>query len=455
MRRIYMDANATTPLLPEVFEAMRPFWIEHFGNASSIHQQGQHARAAVDHARDSVARLLRCRASEVVFTSGGTESDNLALFGVLQPFLASGEPAHLITTSIEHHAVLHAAEAMRDRGIEVTFLDCTAQGLITPDSLRAALRPDTKLVSIMLANNETGVIQPIAELSAIAHAHGALFHTDAVQAVGKLPLDLSKTGELKEIDLLSISGHKMYAPQGTGILFSRRNVRLSPMFFGGSHERQRRPGTENVAGIVALGKAAELAQTWLSTNPTTNPSAPHIASEMWTPNQPPASPEAGAPFIAPLSFAMGGTSSASETAPALSHALGSVSGLAALRDRLEQGILSSVEECGVNGAGLPRVCNTINLYFDHVEAEALVIALDLKGLSVSGGSACQSGATEPSHVLTAMGLSPARARASVRFSLSRLTTAEEVDYALEIIPSAVDRLRGLSPTWKKPAEVLA
>jgi cysteine desulfurase len=416
MRRIYMDANATTPLLPEVFEAMRPFWIEQFGNASSIHQQGQHARAAVDHARESVARLLHCRASEVVFTSGGTESDNLALFGVLQPFINSGELPHLITASTEHHAVLHAAEALRDRGVEVTFLGCTPQGLIEPASLRAALQRNTKLVSIILANNETGVVQPIAELAAIAHEHGALFHTDAVQAAGKLPLDLSKSGELKDVDLLSISGHKMYAPQGTGILFCRRNVRLAPLFFGGSHERQRRPGTENLPGIVALGRAAELAQDWLAANP-------------------------GARSIAPLSYAMGGSANASE--------------LATLRDRLETGILDAIEECGINGAGLPRVSNTTNIYFDHVEAEALVIALDLKGLSVSGGSACQSGATEPSHVLTAMGLSPARARASVRFSLSRLTTGEEIDYALEIIPAAVARLRTLSPTWRKPDETLA
>ena len=399
MRRIYMDANATTPLLPEVFDAMRPFWIEHFGNASSIHRQGQHARAAVEHAREQVAALLDCRASEIVFTSGGTESDNLALFGVLQPFLTSAERPHLITTSIEHHAVLHAAEELRNRGAEVTFLACNSQGLIEPETLRAALRPDTKLVSIMLANNETGVIQPIAELAAIARAHGARFHTDAVQAAGKLPLDLAKTGALKDIDLLSLSGHKMYAPQGTGVLFCRRSVRLSPMFFGGSHERQRRPGTENVPGIVALGKASELAQSWIVDN----------------------GPER----------------------------------LTALRNRLEQGILSSIEDCGVNGFGAPRVANTTNLYFDHVEAEALVIALDLKGLSVSGGSACQSGATEPSHVLTAMGLSPARARASVRFSLSRLTTAEEIDYALAIIPVAVDRLRSLSPTWPKQVAVLA
>jgi len=419
MRRIYMDANATTPLLPEVFEAMRPFFLEHYGNASSIHQQGQYARAAVDHARDAIAHLLHCRTSEIVFTSGGTESDNLALFGTLESS-STGEPAHLITTSIEHHAVLHAAEYIeknngaistdtalsRDvalRNTEVTFLPCTPQGLIEPAALQAALRPNTKLVSIMFANNETGVIQPIAELASIAHAAGALFHTDAVQAAGKLPLDLSPKGPLRDVDLLTLSGHKIYAPKGIGVLFVRRNVRLAPMLHGGTHERQRRAGTENVAGIVGLGKAAELANAWLSED----------------------------------NIADGPT-----------H-------LAVLRDRLEQGILAQVEECGVNGAGAPRVSNTTNLYFDHVEAEALVIALDLKGLSVSGGSACQSGATEPSHVLTAMGLTPARARASIRFSLSRLTTAEEIDYALTLIPAAVARLRDLSPTWRKPEAIEA
>jgi len=409
MRRIYMDANATTPLLPEVFEAMRPFFLEHYGNASSIHQQGQYARAAVDHARDEIARLLHCRTSEIVFTSGGTESDNLALFGTLESSLTA-EPIHLITTSIEHHAVLHAAESLAKSSdafsrngavsgnIEVTFLPCTPRGLIEPVILQAALRPNTKLVSVMFANNETGVIQPIAELAAIAHTAGALFHTDAVQATGKLPLDLSPKGPLKDVDLLTLSGHKIYAPKGIGVLFVRRNVRLTPMFHGGTHERHRRAGTENVAGIVALGKAAELARTWLTED------APHLAT---------------------------------------------------LRDRLEQGILAQVEECGVNGAGAPRVSNTTNLYFDHVEAEALVIALDLKGLSVSGGSACQSGATEPSHVLTAMGLTPARARASIRFSLSRLTTEEEVDEALTLIPAAVARLRDLSPTWHPPVPVEA
>jgi cysteine desulfurase len=398
MNRIYMDANATTPLLPEVFEAMRPFWIEHFGNASSIHQHGQHARAAVDHARDSIARLFHCRASEIVFTSGGTESDNLALFGTITSELsATKERTHVITTSIEHHAVLHAAESLEQRNIDVTFLPCTAQGVIEPAELIGAIRPNTKLVSIMYANNETGVVQPIAALAAIAHAAGALFHTDAVQAAGKVALDLSPHGPLKDVDLLTISGHKMYAPKGIGILFVRRNVRLNPMMHGGSHERQRRAGTENVASIVGLGKAAEISQHWLQTEGSDK--------------------------------------------------------LAALRDRLEQGILAQVDEAGINGGGAPRVANTTNIYFDHVEAEALVIALDLKGLSVSGGSACQSGATEPSHVLTAMGLSPARARASIRFSLSKLTTEEEVDQAIKLVPTAVAHLRDLSPTYTKPETV--
>jgi cysteine desulfurase len=385
-----MDANATTPLLPEVVEAMRPFWLETFGNASSIHQQGQHARAAVDHARDTVARLLNCRAAEVVFTSGGTESDNLALFGILAP----GD--HLITSSIEHHAVFHAAEALAERGIEVTFLPCTVQGLIDPTALQAALRPNTRLVSIMLANNETGAIQPIRELADAAHVAGALFHTDAVQAAGKLPLDVKALG----CDLLSLSGHKMYAPQGTGALYVKRGVRLQPMLFGGLHERGRRPGTENVAGIVGLGKAAELARAWLAGEASSASGA--------------SSPEA----------------------------------LARLRDRLEHGILAEVEEAGVNSAAA-RVANTSNLYFDHIEAEALVIALDLKGLAVSGGSACQSGATEPSHVLTAMGLSEARARASIRLSLSRLTSQDEVDRAIALVPAAVARLRELSPQSKQ------
>jgi cysteine desulfurase len=314
---------------------------------------------------------------------------------------ASSRP-HLISSSIEHEAVLQAARALQERGVEVTFLPCTPAGVVEPASLKAALRPDTRLVSVMLANNETGVIQPIRELADIAHAAGALFHTDAVQGGGKLPLDVAALG----CDLLSLSGHKLYAPQGTGVLYVRRSVRLSPILFGGRHERGRRAGTENVAGIAGLGRAAELAMDWLQAPGTDRPSAEEAA---------PANPEQ----------------------------------LGALRDRLEQGILNRVPEAGVNGAGAPRVVNTSNLYFDHVEAEALVIALDLKGLAISGGSACQSGATEPSHVLTAMGMSEARARASIRLSLTRLSTRGEVDRAIELVVAAVARLRELSPTWAR------
>jgi len=379
MRRIYMDANATTPLLPEVLEAMRPWLLENFGNASSIHQHGQQARAAVERARSSVARLLNCRESEIVFTSGGTESDNLAIFGLVQP----GD--HIITTSIEHHAVLHAAERLAARGLEVTFLPVSSDCRVDPDEVRRALRPNTKLISIMMANNETGVIQPVEEIGKLAQEADIWFHTDAVQAVSKIPVDVQAIG----CDLLSLSGHKIHAPQGTGVLYVRRGTQLEPLFFGGTHERQRRAGTENVAGIVGLGKAAEIAAQYLAEGETAQ--------------------------------------------------------LAALRDRFEAGILASVEGAGVNGAGLPRVPNTTNLYFNDLEGEALVIALDLKGIAVSGGSACASGAAEPSHVLTAMGLAPERARASLRFSLTKLNTEQDIDDALQIIPQAVSRLRELAP----------
>lgn len=379
MKRVYMDANATTPLLPEVLDAMRPYFIEHFGNASSIHQQGQQARAAVEQARESVAALINCRAAEIVFTSGGTESDNMALFGLIQ----SGD--HLITSSIEHHAVLHGAEKLRERGIEVTFLPVSSDGVINPQDLRRAIQDNTKLISIMMANNETGAIQPVSEIGRIAAEADIYFHTDAVQAAGKLPIDVQSL----RCDLLSISGHKMHAPQGTGILYVRRGTQLEPLFFGGSHERQRRAGTENLPGIVGLGKAAEIARGALTD--------------------------------------------------------GTVDKIAALRNRLEKSILSQVEGTGVNGGSVRRVPNTTNIYFDNLEGEALVIALDLKGLCTSGGSACASGAAEPSHVLSAMALAPARARASLRFSLTKLSKDEDVDFALEVIPAAASRLRELAP----------
>lgn len=378
MRRIYMDANATTPLLPEVLDAMRPWLLESFGNASSIHFHGQQARGAVEQARSSVAALLNCRESEIVFTSGGTESDNMALFGLVRP----GD--HVITTAMEHHAVLHAAERLQARGSEVTFLQVTNDGCLDPDDVRRALRSNTSMISVMMANNETGVIQPVEEIGRIAQEADVWFHTDAVQAAGKLPIDTKAIG----CDLLSISGHKFHAPQGTGVLYLRRGTQIEPLFFGGTHERQRRAGTENVAGIVGLGKAAELAVKALQT--------------------------------------------------------GTVERIAALRDRLEQGILAAVGKAGVNGGGL-RVPNTTNIHFDQLEGEALVIALDLKGIAVSGGSACASGAADPSHVLAAMGLPPERARASLRFSLTKLNTEEDIDAALEIIPAAVHRLRQLAP----------
>lgn len=381
--RIYLDANATTPVLPEVLAAMTPFFTERFGNPSSAHQGGQTTRAAVERARTAVAQLLSAASKEIIFTSGGTEGDNLALTGILQPFLDRHEPAHLVTTAIEHHAVLHAAEALERRGVEVTYLKPHHDGLISPDELQRALQAHTRLVSIMLANNETGAIQPVGKLARLTKAHGAFFHTDAVQAAAKLPLDL--TGEFKNVDLLTLSGHKMYAPQGTGVLFTRKGVQLTPLFHGGPHERQRRAGTENVPGIVALGAAADLARTW---------------------------------------FAQGG----------LAH-------VQALRDRLEEGLLASIPDAHINAAHAPRMANTTNVRIDNIDAERLLIALDLQGISASFGAACQSGATEPSHVLLAMGLSPAEARASLRLSLSRLTTAEEIDRALEIIPRAVARLR--------------
>jgi cysteine desulfurase len=368
-----MDANATTPLLPEVLEAMRPFLLERFGNASSIHQEGQHARAAVEQARASVARLLGCRPAEIVFTGGGTESDNLAVFGSVR----AGD--HVITSTVEHHAVLHAVEKLGERGAEVEFLPVDGQGVVAAEDVRRALRPNTRLISVMMANNETGVLQPVEEIGRIAGEAGVRFHVDAVQAAGKLGINVDSIG----CHLLSISGHKMHGPQGTGALFVRRGTRLEPLSAGGAHERQRRAGTENVAGIVGLGEAAE------------------CAMRNGTPER-----------------------------------------MRGLRDRLELGLLQHAD--GVNGAGAPRVANTANVWFDGIDGEALVIALDLKGLAVSSGAACSSGANEPSHVLQAMGLSPDRARSSLRFSLHRQTTEEEVDRAIELVSSQVARLRELS-----------
>jgi len=385
MKRVYLDNNATTPVLPEVLAAMQPFFGEHFGNASSIHRHGQETRAAVERAREAVASLLGCRPAEIVFTSGGTEADNLALFGVMNP----GD--HLITSTIEHHAVLHSAKRLEKNGCSVTHIPVDGSCQVNPDDVRRALQPHTKLISIMMANNETGVLQPLEEIGRIAAEADVYFHTDAVQAAGKVAVDVERIG----CDLLSISGHKMNAPQGVGVLYVRKGTALQPLLYGGSHERSRRAGTENVPGIVGLGKAAELAQADLQS--------------------------------------------------------GRIAQIAAMRDRLQQTLLSTIESAGINGTDAPRVPNTSNLYFDYIEGEALTIALDLKGMAVSTGAACASGAVEPSHVLTAMGLGGERAHSSIRFSLGKLNTDEDVDFAVAVVAEAVARLRELSPSYTPAA----
>jgi cysteine desulfurase len=385
MRRVYLDNNATTPVLPEVFEAMRPFYLEQFGNASSIHHYGQHARAAVEKARASVAALVNARPAEIVFTSGGTEADNLGIFGLVQ----RGD--HVITSTIEHSAVTNTCKRLEQMGCEVTYVPVNAQGEIYAGNVEAALRPNTRLITIMMANNETGVIQPVEEIGKIAQEADVFFHTDAVQAAGKVPMDVQKIA----CDALTISGHKIHAPQGTGALYIKKGTLIQPQIYGGSHERQRRAGTENLPGIVGLGKAAEISKQWL---------------------------ESGGPTE-----------------------------MSAMRDRLQDAILIAMEDLGVNGLGARRVPNTTNLWFDHIEGEALVIALDLKGLAVSSGAACSSGAIEPSHVLLAMGLPHQRARASIRISLGKQTTNDDIDFAVQVIPETVARLREISPVYQKVA----
>ena len=390
MRRVYLDNNATTPVLPEVLTAMQPYFGEHFGNASSIHHHGQETRAAVERARESLASLVGCRASEIVFTSGGTEGDNLAIFGLVN-FGLSNPGQHVITSAIEHDAVLNSCKHLEAVGCEVTYVPVDGRGQVDPDDVRRALRPNTRLITIMMANNETGVLQPVEEIGKVAADADAYFHTDAVQAAGKVVIDVRRIG----CDLLSISGHKMHAPQGVGALYVRKGTGLHPMLHGGSHERSRRAGTENVPGIVALGKAAELARE--------------------------------------------------------AFARGDLDRMSGLRDRLEQTILGEVEATGVNGQSAPRVPNTTSVHFDGSDGEALVIALDLKGLAVSTGAACSSGAIEPSHVLIAMGLRPEQARGSLRFSLGKQSTSEDVEFALSLVPQTVARLRELSPVYNKTA----
>ncbi|MDE3178056.1 MAG: IscS subfamily cysteine desulfurase [Acidobacteriota bacterium] len=388
MRRVYLDHNATTPLAPEVFEAMKPYLTDSFGNASSVHSWGQEARAAVEEARESVAKLIGAEPGEIAFTSGGTESDNTALFGVTEAAgsrLQSGRP-HVIVSAIEHSAVLNAAQALERRGVAVTFVKPGADGVLDAAEIERAITPETVLISVMHANNELGTLQPVEEIGRITREHGVVFHTDAVQSVGKVPVDVRQMG----VHLLSLSAHKLNGPKGVGALYVRKGTLMRPLLYGGHHERDRRPGTENVAGIAGLGRAVDLA----------------IA---------------------------GGSEEARR--------------VAALRDRLEAGILQSIPCSSVNGDPLRRVPSTTSISFEHVEGESFVIAADLRGLACSAGSACSSGSLEPSHVLSAIGRTKAEARSTVRFSLGRTTTSEDIDFALETVSEVVNRLRSLSPAY--------
>ena len=380
--RIYLDHNATTPVDPVAVQAMTGALQDLFGNASSVHYYGQRAKAAIDAARSAVGGLIGAEASEVIFTSGGTEADNFAIRGTAEALEVTGRK-HLITCGIEHEAVLNTFKALARRGWKTTVLPLDSSGIVLPDRLREVIADDTALVSIMHANNEIGTIQPIAELAAIAHERGALFHTDAVQSTGKIPVSVRSLG----VDLLAMSAHKFYGPKGVGALWARRGVRLAPFLNGGKQERNRRAGTENVPGIIAMGAVAERATH-------------KMADE-------------------------------SER-------------LSALRDRLERGILGSVPNTEVNGARNARVPNTTNISFDRIEAESLLIALDLEGVAVSTGSACSSGTLEPSHVLKAMGLSSHRAQNSIRFSLGASNTEEQIDHVISILPRIVAKLRSLS-----------
>jgi len=383
MPSAYFDNNGTTQMLPQVLEAMRPFLGESFGNPSSVYARGREARAAVEAARESVAHLLGCAAREVVFTSGGTEADNAAIVGMV----AAGD--HVITSTIEHDAVLNCCAYLKRMGVAITAVPVNRQGRVDPDGVRAALRPETRLISVMLANNETGVLQPLEEIGRIAADADVWFHTDAVQAAGKIPISVDRIG----CDLLAISGHKLHGPQGIGALYVRRNTPLRPIIHGGHQERGHRAGTENVPAIVGLGKAAELAAAGLAD--------------------------------------------------------GTLDRIRTWRDRFEAQVLERVESTEVNGAGAPRVPNTSNIFFEYILGEALVVALDRHGIAASAGSACSAGSGEPSHVLAAMGLGATRARSSVRFSLGKLNSEADVEYLMSVLPGAVRDLREASPLYRR------
>jgi cysteine desulfurase len=381
VERYYFDHNATTPVSPEVVEAMVPCLVEVYGNASSIHHFGQIAKQRLEMARRQIAAIIAAQPQEIVFVSGGTEADNLALFGVARH--AGDTARHVVTTAIEHPAVLNACAQLEREGVAVTYVRVGATGVVDPDDIRRALRPGTVLVSVMHANNELGTVQPLAEISRSTREAGIPLHADGVQALGKIPVDVNALG----VDLYSMSGHKIYAPKGIGALFVRKGTSIRSIAFGGHHERERRPGTENVPGAVAMGQAAECAARLLTDSQR----------------------------------------------------------LAALRDRLETEVLARISATGTNGARDRRTPNTSNIYFDGIDGESLVIALDLRGFAVSTGAACSSGAVEPSHVLTNIGLTADRARSSIRFSLGRANTMEQVGALISAIEDSVNHLRRISP----------
>lgn len=385
MRKVYLDNNATTRMREEVFEAMLPYCRDIYGNASSVHEFGRIARRAIDESRQRTAALLGAESDqEIIFTSGGTEADNLAIKGVAHALKAKGN--HIITSSIEHHAVLNTCKFLEQNGCKVTYLPVDKDGIVDLGELERAITDKTILITIMYANNETGTIEPIEEIGKIAKAKGIYFHTDAVQAVGKIPFAMNKLN----VDLVSMSAHKIYGPKGVGALYIKKGVKIDPQMHGGHHEMGKRAGTENVAGIVGLGKAAELARQEIS-----------------------------------------------KEAEEMKH----------LRDYLYQGITSKIEFVKLNGHTEKRLPNTLNIGFKYLEGESIVLNLDMEGIAVSTGSACTSGSLEPSHVLTAMGVDPAETQGSIRFSLGRDNTKADIDYVLDVLPSIIKRLRDMSPLY--------
>lgn len=382
MRKVYLDNAATTALSPKVLEKMMPYLTDIYGNASSPHSFGQTARIGVEHAREQVARAINADPSEIVFTGCGTESDNTVLFGVAERYAKKGD--HIITTNVEHHAILHSCAALEKKGIKVTYLPVDKDGLVTPEQVRDAITDKTILASVMFANNEVGTIMPIPEIAAVCHEKGVLFHTDAVQAAGHIPIDVKAMG----IDMLSISGHKFHGPKGVGVLYERKGIRLPSYIIGGEQEKGRRAGTENVAGIVGLGEALELAVTNMS-----------------------------------------------ETSARMTR----------MRDRLIEGIEATIPEVKLNGHRTKRLPNNVNFSIKYIEGESILLMLDMAGIAASSGSACTSGSLDPSHVLLALGLTHEVAHGSVRMTLGDDTTDEDIDYVLETLPKVAHRLRAMSP----------